>query len=125
MIYSDNKQYDKALEYLKESLKIIEDQFGDHHEFTTIAYQNIGVIHYKKRLFDDALKYFLKSLASSKRSFGEYSNQTARCNENIMMTYLKMNMIGEASKYFEESMQIRSKGRRKLNINFSQICYLM
>jgi signal transduction histidine kinase len=94
-------EYDQALKYHFESLKIRESE-GRKDEIS-IAFNNIGVVYYKLRNHRKALEYYLKCIELKKSI-----NYTDDLDRNFINTGLCYNNLGDYSKarsYIRQGME--------------------
>lgn len=99
ILYAGKQDYDKSLQYLKES--IID---GNEGEMVYGNYVNIGTIYFLKEDYDNAEKYFLEAfeLYDPKKD----PKVSATISLNIGSVLQEKKQYREAEAYFEKSKQI-------------------
>jgi tetratricopeptide (TPR) repeat protein len=100
IIYGDQGDYKKAVEYYLKSLKIIEEM-GDRKGMAA-CYTNIGNVHFNQD--NTAIEYYIKSLGI-KNQLGD-KDGIAFCYNNIGAVYTAQGIYDKAIKYYLKSLKI-------------------
>ncbi len=117
-IYID-KDYDLALKYLTESVKICE-KLGDLHRLAS-NYNNIGVLYWEMGKIEEALKYEEKSVEIMEK-IGDKSGMGALYG-NIGIIYEERGNTSKALQYYEKALHIAEKigDKNTLSISLSNV----
>ena len=99
-------QYDKALEYLQQSLTIRKQLLGESHPDVAISYNNIGRIYDAQGDYARALEYHQRALAIRKQFFGESHPDIATSFFNIGKVYYDLGDYSRALEYNQQSLVI-------------------
>ena len=76
-------EFGKAINYLKKSLAIELETFGELHENTSVRYNNLGVVYYAKGDTNQAIKNLGSALEIDKKLFGDSTIHMARNYNNL------------------------------------------
>lgn len=98
MIYKDKGDYDKALEYFQQALKLSEDD-----EQRATAYNNIAIIYSDKGDYNKAIEYLQKAIELGER-VGDYHG-VAQTYLNLGDTYREAKNYELAEKYLTEGLK--------------------
>ncbi|CAF0879227.1 unnamed protein product [Adineta steineri] len=108
-VYMYQGNYEKAIWYYKELLKIREKSLPSNHSHLAAAYNNIGIVYdnigeYSTALtfYEEALKFFEKTLASNHPSF-------ATLYSNFGLVYYNMGEYSKALSFYEKALEIYRK----------------
>lgn len=101
VIFSEQNNYAKALEYYFKSLKIYSN--AKQEDIVAILYNNIGIVYKSQKEYDKALEYFNKALEVQKKLM---DNSAAVTITNIGNIYMDQNRNDKAFASFNEAMQI-------------------
>ena len=107
--YNSMGDYDKALEYYQNALKIREEKLGLEHPDTATSYNNIGLIYKKKGENNKALKYYELSLEVRKKVLGPDHPDTATSYDNIGGVYNSKDEYKKALEYYQNALKIREE----------------
>ena len=105
LMYSVNKNYDKALEYNMKALTIMKKLLGENHPRTATYYSNIGASYMNLDNYEEALKYINKALFVKKAALGEEHPDLADYYNNLGEAYYRM---GDKAKSIENFNTARS-----------------
>ena len=95
IVFSEQSNYAKALEYYLKSAKVYEKLENENQ--SSKIYNNIGVVYKSQSLDEKALNYFLKSLKIQEK----LSNPNIGITQtNIATIYFKQNKLDEAFEYY-------------------------
>ena len=83
-----SRDLDKALTYASNLYDITKKNYGDNHENTATAVNNLGFIYLMRKEFSKAESYFLLALEISEKVYGKYSKEVAVINANLSQLYL-------------------------------------
>jgi len=108
-VFSDQGDYDKAIEYYLKSLDILEKVFGKKHPETAISYYNIGNMYSSKGDYDKAIEYHLKSLGIREKVLGKEHPDTASSYNNLGSVYSDKQDYDKALEYMLLSLEIRER----------------
>jgi tetratricopeptide (TPR) repeat protein len=94
---SAKREYDKAILYHEKSLAIKLKVHGAHHTSTSLSYNNLGSVCFKKGDLEKAIVYYEKSLEIDLKVYGNFHRSTA-------ITYTKLGDV-----YIEKKELILAK----------------
>lgn len=99
-----------AVEYLKKSLKIRLEVYGEDHPYVAVSYNNLGYI-YNNMLKDytQAIACYQKTLEISERLFGEKHEDVTMSLAAIGRIYFKLEDYINAVRYFENAITLGEK----------------
>lgn len=100
-VYTDIKEYDKAIHYYTLSLKNMPR--SERH----YAYNNVGLVYLKKKEYLKAEGYFWQTLEDQKKYLLPNSYLIARSYNNLGFSNHKMGNYIQAIAYYEQSLSIR------------------
>jgi tetratricopeptide (TPR) repeat protein len=123
--YQELQIYDKALEYLDESLVLIEKYPVQDSIQTFLGYNSIlrGFIYRKQTNCDIALKYFDGAIKAYNKTVGQRPIMNANlsiCYYNEGNCLLSLNKTGQAKKSFQKSIEHAQKLEAKSLIAFGK-----
>eukprot|EP01022_Parablepharisma_sp_SALTPOND_P015423 TRINITY_DN2175_c0_g1_i1.p1 TRINITY_DN2175_c0_g1~~TRINITY_DN2175_c0_g1_i1.p1 ORF type:complete len:766 (+),score=88.40 TRINITY_DN2175_c0_g1_i1:148-2445(+) len=101
--------YKIALEYLKKSLDIAMEIFGEGDPATAKSYNTIGLVYFHMKEDKIALEYYKKSLDISIKIFREGNPDIAISYNRIGLIYDNMGDYKAALEYFKKSLDIAIK----------------
>lgn len=105
IVFSEQSNYTKALEYYLKSVQIYEDIQDDTQ--TAKIYNNIGVAHKSQKQLDKALKYFLNSLKL----------QEKQQNPNIGITQTNIANIYFDQKQYDKAFEFYTVAKQSIDTN--------
>lgn len=107
----NQENFDKALEYLKNSLKNYRIIYKNEPSLKEAnCYNNIGIIFHKRRQYDKALYNYQQALNIQENSSNVVAPQAiARSYNNIGSLYSDKNMLDSALFYLNRSLNLRLK----------------
>jgi tetratricopeptide (TPR) repeat protein len=88
VLYSDQGDYEKALEYYGKALAIRERVLGAEHPDTAKTYNNMAVVYENQGDYKKALEYCSKALAIRERVLG-MDHPSTKGTKNLMTQLLK------------------------------------
>ena len=106
LVYDNQGNYAKALEYYEKSLAIDLKVFGENHPDTAMSYNNIGGVYYDQGNYAKALEFLNKALAIKLKVSGENHPDTAASYNNIGGVYDAQGNYAKALEYSEKSLAI-------------------
>ena len=109
LVYDEQGDYDKALEYYFKALAIYEKVLGMEHPFTATSYNNIGIVCDHKGDYEKALKYHLKALAIREKVLCKEHPDIATSHNNIGTLYNKKGDYDKALEYLQKALALREK----------------
>ncbi len=109
LVYNDQDDHGKALEYFFKALAINEKVLGTAHPSTATSYNNIGLVYDNQGDYDKALEYYSKALAIYEEVFGTEHSFTATSYNNIGMVYHAQGNDPKALEYLNKAYQIVEK----------------
>ncbi|CAF4877963.1 unnamed protein product [Rotaria sp. Silwood1] len=101
-----NGNYDKALDYLKKSMKIRLKVLPTEKFIMGALYNDIGAVYDAKKDHERALEYYEKALSSTLESVGENHKQSAMIYGNIGDNYHHQNKYDLALNNLNKSLEI-------------------
>ena len=107
IVFDEQGEYDKALEYYQKTLSIRERFLGAHHSEVAHPLNNIGVMFWNMGNYDKALEYYRKSLVIREKTLGPEHPLVATTLSNIGLVYWKMSNYKQALKHYRRSLIIR------------------
>jgi serine phosphatase RsbU (regulator of sigma subunit)/Tfp pilus assembly protein PilF len=112
VIYRNLKEYDKALEYLNESISIA---IGNKDSVCFPAiYNGMGMVYRRKNEYDKALEYYNKSLQIS--LLLKDSSNIAESNNNIGAVYYRTGDFDKAIEYLKKGYQVHLSNNNQAGI---------
>ena len=107
LVYSNQGDYSKALEYYEKSLEISLSVFGEQHLDVATSCNNIGSVYYRQGDYSKALEYYEKALEIRSSVFGEQHPSVATSYNNIGNVYYNQENYTKALEYYENSLEIQ------------------
>jgi serine phosphatase RsbU (regulator of sigma subunit) len=101
-LYWKNKDYEKALNYYQESVKLNES-INNQHGIIGI-YGNMAMIYADKKDYESSLKLFEKTLAYKKKGTDKYNISSVLINTSVVLNNLGQH--DKAGEYLEEALQL-------------------
>jgi len=108
-VYFTLGQYNKALDFFKNCLRVRQKILGEDHIYTANSYVNIGTVFYTLDDYDKGLEYCLKSLEINKRLVSTSSAKVADIYSSIGNIYLYKGEFEKAMQNYQESLVINKK----------------
>ena len=108
-VYSDQGDFEKALEYHLRSLAIDEKVHGKEHPYGAISNSNIGSVYDDKGDYKKALEYYLRALGIFEKVLGKEHPSTATSYNNIGSVYSEQGDYKKALEYYLRSLAIQEK----------------
>lgn len=105
ILYIGEYDYNRALEYYNEALKIMLSTTGENNVYTAAIYNNIGGV-YSTKNYDKALEYYDKALKILCSVFSESDINVAAVHYNIGCTYYYMKDFGNALRHLKTSYKM-------------------
>ncbi|OFY74827.1 MAG: hypothetical protein A2265_06600, partial [Bacteroidetes bacterium RIFOXYA12_FULL_33_9] len=105
IVYIDNEQFDKAIEYYLKSLKIF-TQIGNSEGMAS-CYTNLGNAYNNKSDYYKAIEFFLKSLKIDEKSGNKKG--VSMCYTNIGAVYASLGNYDKSIEYFLMSLKIKEE----------------
>lgn len=129
-IYACEKDFEKGLNHLNESISIYKSILGEQHPKLITPYLNISEIYADLKKFNIAKIHVYKALQISKQSFGDIHPLTASCYNNLGSIYSKSNEFDNALSSYQKANEILTQifGSShlyiaKTNINIGKLFY--
>lgn len=110
--YQRKKNYDQAIAYYSQALRINENA-GNKKNVATLS-SNLGVCYFGKRDFDNAVANYARAAAI----YEETDNKKAQLvvYSNIATVYNEMGNVGKAVEYYEKSMELNDALGNQQNV---------
>jgi len=105
IIYNDNKENQKAIEYYSKSL-VYAKQLNDDDGIST-AMNNIGLIYVEMGQIEKGIDYYFQSLNYSVKLFDKYSYSNTF--NNIAQAYIKAGNLQKAEEYVNIALPLAKK----------------
>jgi len=99
--------FDLAIKYIEQALKIDIIVFGINHICTAMDYNNLGWLYKNKKDYDSAIVYYKKSLNIKLAVLGENNLDSATNFDNLGDVYLIKEVYDQAKICYEKSLNIR------------------
>jgi len=115
--YEKLYQYDNAIRYREESLKIKTKILGEDHISLSNGYAHLGRLYFKTASYPNALKLYQKAIAIIKKSNNKDDIKTAENYNSIGLIYKRMGNYQEALKYYRKALTIIKKIAGNKDIN--------
>ena len=110
--YTNQANYDKALEYHFQNL-VLREKDGDHSEIRT-SLNNIAIVYFKMRNYPKALEYYLLALEhDNKIDNSDFRDQLLI---NTALCYNQLKNFGEARRLVNEGLDFCSPNCRPITI---------
>ena len=109
LVYQDQGDYVKALEYYKKALAIREKVQGPEHPDTATTYNNIAGVYQDQGDYVKSLEYYKKALAISEKVQGLEHPDTATTYNNIAGVYKAQGDYVKSLEYYKKALAIREK----------------
>ena len=109
VVYNNQGDYDKALEYHFKALAIREKVLGPEHPSTATSYSNIGLVYDHQGDYDKALEYYFKALVIWEKVLGPEHPDTASSYNNIGAVYYNQGDYDKALEYYFKALAILEK----------------
>ena len=106
LVYANQGDYPKSLEYYEKSLAIRLSILGENHPDVATSYNKIGLVYANQGDYPKALEYHEKSLAIRLSIFGENHPAVASCYNNIGLVYANQGDYPKSLDSFEKSLAI-------------------
>jgi len=109
LVYTELKEYDKAIKNYKKALEIVKDLKTLNQEHPeAVCYNNIGYLYLRQKKYNEAILYFklgLKDTYLIKDDLNTYSCLL----DNLAYSKLQLNNFNELPKLFLDALDIRNK----------------
>ncbi|CAF4147251.1 unnamed protein product [Adineta steineri] len=109
VVHWNQGDYEKAIWYYEEGLKIYQKTLRSNHPAVAISYNNIGMVYGDMGEYSKALSYFEKALEIMQKTLPSNHPAMAISYNNIGMVYGNMGEYSKALSYFEKALEIREK----------------
>ncbi len=120
-VYKNRGDYELALSYYKNGLKVIKDQFGEQHIEAASAYNNMGEAYLLLNDFETSRKYFEKALNIRLELFGDNYPGLAETYLNIGTVYSKLGELEKEKECYEKGLEICLKNFDERNISAARL----
>ena len=108
LLYQDEGNNDRALEYFQKAEDILIDYQGKLHIPLGFLYGYIGSSYLKKNNPEQAIKYFQKETNIMSGMLGEYNPSMSHRYINIGNAYEKLNQLDSAKAYFAKAWHLQT-----------------
>jgi tetratricopeptide (TPR) repeat protein len=102
-------EYDDAIKFYEESLKIRRKNHSSEDSNLAECYNDFGLVYHKRGEYSTALEYYQKALEMRKKTLPLNSPDVAESYNNIAATYDRMGEDSEAISYYEQALKIYKK----------------
>ena len=113
ILCSNKGDYDKALQYYQESLRIFDKALGKEHPDVATIINNLGNVYNFKGEQDKALQYLQESLRIREKALGKEHPYVAMSLNNLGLLYKNKGEYDKAIQYYQESLRISEKALGK------------
>ncbi len=108
-IYKDQKEYEKSIAQISQSLAICQSVMGEYYPGTLANFNLLATLHNQAGQHDQALQYALRTPAIAVKLFGEWHSETGTTMANLGKLLLDLDQYDSAYKYLSRAHQIREK----------------
>ena len=109
LVYYNQGDYEKALEYIGKALAIRERVLGSEHPSTADTYNNLAIVYYDQCDYEKALEYHGKVLAIREGVLGRDHPDTADTYNNMANVYAAQGDHVKALEYYDKALVIRER----------------
>ncbi|KIC76579.1 hypothetical protein DB41_FK00010, partial [Neochlamydia sp. TUME1] len=109
IIYQEQGNLDKAVEYINKALAIELKLFGEKHPLVARDYNNLGTIYQKQGNLSKAVESIHRALAISLKILGEYHSDVATQYSNLGQIYYQQGNLDKAVEYSNKALAIDLK----------------
>ena len=109
LVYQDQGDYEKALEYNGKALDVRERVLGSGHPDTAATYNNMAVVYQEQGDYEKALKYYGKALDVKERTLGSDHPSTATTYNNMAGVYQDQGDYDKALEYYEKALEVKER----------------
>ncbi|NGY95471.1 hypothetical protein NEOC84_001391, partial len=109
IIYQQQGNLNKALEYSQKALAIDLKLFGKNHPKVAACYNNLGQIYQDQGNLEKAADYTQKALAIDLKLFGENHPKVAICYNNLGQIHQDQGNLEKAADYTQKALAIDLK----------------
>ncbi|MBE9569103.1 MAG: tetratricopeptide repeat protein, partial [Proteobacteria bacterium] len=100
---------DLSISYVKKSLLLRKELFGEKHPDVATSYNNLGMVYRARGQLDQAISYHEKSLVLSKELFGEKHPYVATSYNNLGGVYEARGQLDQAITYHNKALALRKE----------------
>ncbi|KAL4447010.1 hypothetical protein ABPG74_014982 [Tetrahymena malaccensis] len=109
LTYNYKSDYDKSIEYLKQSLDIYKQIFGEDDPQVATTLRNIGFTYLDKMDYDESIMHLKQCLAIRKKVFGQVHADVGAALNNIGIIYQNKGDYVKSIKYLNRGLDIRKQ----------------
>ncbi len=106
VVYSEQGDYPRALEYHQKALAIWQQVFGAEHPDVAVSYNNLGTVYHIQGDYPRALEYHQKALAIWQQVFGAEHPAVATSYSNLGVVYNNQGDYPRALEYHQKALAI-------------------
>ena len=108
-ISDQQEQYDQALQFYENALKIYLDHFSADHPNIASCYNNMGMVYDSKKDYRKALAYYEKALKIYEKTSSDNDENVGTCYNSIGVVYSNLGDYRQALSYCKRAMEILPK----------------
>ena len=105
-LYSEEKDFQKTLEYYEKALEIMQKFFPSNHLYLGQTYNNIGSTYRALEDYQNAIKYYQLALEIKSKILSSQHLSTAATLSNIAGVYEQINELKQALSFYEQAAAI-------------------
>ena len=109
LVYQEQGEYEKALEYFGKALDVRERVLGSDHPDTATTYNNMAVVYKEQGEYEKALEYNGKALEVVERVLGSDHPYTATMYNNIAGVYWAQGEYEKALEYLGKALDVKDR----------------
>ena len=108
--FLDNDNYESAIEYQKEALRIFECVYGEEHYEVATCHNAIGIAYLQKGSdLEEAIKHIEKALNLFLKVLGSEKPEVGTCYHNLGVAHSSLRRDNMALEYYEQALKLQIK----------------
>ena len=109
VVYSEQGDYERALEYCRKALAVRERVLGSDHPDTATTYNNMAGVFRAQGDYEKAMEYLSKALAIRERVLGPEHPSTAATYNNMASVFRAQGDYENAMEYYGKALAISER----------------
>ena len=106
-------QYEEAVKFAKEALKVAEETFGSEHPDVALSLNNLAGLYESQGKYADAEPLYKRSLAIAEKALGKDHPDVAASLNNLAALYETQGKYAEAEPLHKRALEIAEKALGK------------